>query len=363
MDKVMEFVTCGAAKKEDFSPPESFNNMYRKALTKPGEFTKELAEKTWDKNWVTHPNGFDSSGATPLPSGPGMEYAFLGITQFFGAIMPELKWTTFGTLKIDCPEKGMDLYLHIGSGASPTPAAFPMGDVEKPVGDFKIMAIDLHGVSKDTGLITESWHIEEWIDAATQVQSTEPAVLHGGQDIGKIPKQTKIGKAITWDEAPKCMYKMYKEFLSNPAAVTPEMTAEAMHPDWNSHPNALEAGKPGPGSAGAAQMFSGFLGQVIPDLKWKTLKLFEVKCQGGTCYIHLGTGEGTPKAPIWGVEKLTDRSFNVMALDVHYVVDGRIKESWHVEEWMDAARQIKGGLGSASPKKIPPLHRNQPVGW
>ena len=124
----------------------------------------------------------------------------------------------------------MDLYVHIGS-AYAKPKMFPQGKVDAPVGDFNIMAIDLHGV-KD-GLIHESWHVEEWIDATTQVQDATPSVLHAGQALGNIPKQTAIGKAISWDEAPRCMSMMYKEFLSNPTSVTEEMTAEAMHDDWN----------------------------------------------------------------------------------------------------------------------------------
>ena len=48
-----------------------------------------------------------------------------------------------------------------------------------------------------------------------------------------------------------------------------------------------------------------------------------------------------------------------MAIDIHYVVDGKIKESWHVEEWLDVVTQLKDPKNVAG--KTPALHAGQPM--
>ena len=105
------------------------------------------------------------------------------------------------------------------------------------------------------------------------------------------------------------------------------------------------------------------MGGLVPDLRWDTLELFEVPCEAGTVYVHLGIAQGTPVGPFLGVDPPTGRSFHCMALDVHYVVGGKIKESWHVEDWQSAVVQLTGGLGSRPVGEMPPLHSDQPCGF
>ena len=63
--------------------------------------------------------------------------------------------------------------------------------------------------------------------------------------------------------------------------------------------------------------------------------MFEIPCEEGAKYVHVGVVTGTPVAPFLGVDPPTGRSFKVMSLDVHWVVDGKIRESWLVTEWLD----------------------------
>ncbi|MEC8699945.1 MAG: ester cyclase [Pseudomonadota bacterium] len=48
---------------------------------------------------------------------------------------------------------------------------------------------------------------------------------------------------------------------------------------------------------------------------------------------------GTPIKPIFGLEP-QGRSFKIMTIDIHTVEKGRIVKSHHVEEWIEAMKQL-----------------------
>jgi predicted ester cyclase len=37
------------------------------------------------------------------------------------------------------------------------------------------------------------------------------------------------------------------------------------------------------------------------------------------------------------------KSFKIMSIDIHTIEDGKIKRSYHVEDWAGAMRQLSGG--------------------
>ena len=45
--------------------------------------------------------------------------------------------------------------------------------------------------------------------------------------------------------------------------------------------------------------------------------------------LHIGSVSGTVST-----EAGAQKGFNVLTIDIHYVVQGKIKESWHVEDWL-----------------------------
>lgn len=73
----------------------------------------------------------------------------------------------------------------------------------------------------------------------------------------------------------------------------------------------------------------------VPDLKWEIVEIV----QSGDRFTVIGRGKGTPVAPMFGVPP-SGRSFDVLAIDVHKVAGGRIVESYHVEDWAGAVRQL-----------------------
>ncbi|WP_299154981.1 ester cyclase [uncultured Tateyamaria sp.] len=86
-----------------------------------------------------------------------------------------------------------------------------------------------------------------------------------------------------------------------------------------------------------------FLGQVggfaklIPDLNWAVQDMHE----DGNFVTVRSRATGTPVAPFFGVDG-QGRSFDIMTIDIHEVVDGKIVRSYHVEDWAGALQQLSG---------------------
>jgi predicted ester cyclase len=82
-----------------------------------------------------------------------------------------------------------------------------------------------------------------------------------------------------------------------------------------------------------------FFWKLIPDLTWK----IEEMLQDGDRVVVRSTATGTPKGDFMGLPVDGTRSFRIMTIDIHRVVDGKIAEVYHLEEWPTAMKQLKGG--------------------
>lgn len=86
-----------------------------------------------------------------------------------------------------------------------------------------------------------------------------------------------------------------------------------------------------------------FLGQMggfaklIPDLDWD----IQAMHQDGNFVTVRSRATGTPTGPLFGVDG-EGRSFDIMTIDVHELVNGEIVRSWHVEDWASALQQLSG---------------------
>lgn len=123
----------------------------------------------------------------------------------------------------------------------------------------------------------------------------------------------------------------YTDLLTAPGDTTPEMVRDVVAEDWVTTPTPLG----GPSAEGFANTMAAF-GQIIPDLTWEAVEIIEA----GDRYIVRGRATGTPVAPFFGIDPPTGNSFDIMSIDIHRVEDGRIVESYHVEEWATAIRQL-----------------------
>jgi predicted ester cyclase len=78
------------------------------------------------------------------------------------------------------------------------------------------------------------------------------------------------------------------------------------------------------------------LGGIIPDLKWDVKEVIEA----GDKIVVRSVATGTPVAELFGVPA-SGKSFNIYAIDIHTVVDGKLARCDHVEDWTTALGQLK----------------------
>jgi predicted ester cyclase len=77
------------------------------------------------------------------------------------------------------------------------------------------------------------------------------------------------------------------------------------------------------------------LGAVVPDLTWRLEEILQVENR----FVVRGCATATPIGLFLGVAP-TGRSFEIMAIDIHTVENGRIVKSYHVEDWLGAVGQL-----------------------
>ena len=79
----------------------------------------------------------------------------------------------------------------------------------------------------------------------------------------------------------------------------------------------------------------GFM-ELIPNLAWR----IEEVIASGDRYVVRSRATGTPKGPFFGVPP-SGKSFDIMTVDIHTVRNGRIAQTYHVEDWATALGQLR----------------------
>ena len=124
----------------------------------------------------------------------------------------------------------------------------------------------------------------------------------------------------------------YTQLLSAPNAEDLEARiAKVVVENWVSIPTP----RGGKDAAGLVKSLRGF-GAAIPDLKWSVQEILQTDNR----YVVRSIATGTPVKPFFGVPP-SGKSFEIMTIDIHTVENGRITQSYHVEEWAKAIKQLK----------------------
>jgi predicted ester cyclase len=79
-------------------------------------------------------------------------------------------------------------------------------------------------------------------------------------------------------------------------------------------------------------------GAALPDLKWEIKEVLVARDR----IIVRGEASGIPSGTFLGIPA-SGKSFKIMSIDIHTIEDGKIKRSYHVEDWAAAMRQLSGG--------------------
>ena len=81
----------------------------------------------------------------------------------------------------------------------------------------------------------------------------------------------------------------------------------------------------------------GHFWKLVPDLRWDIEEVLEA----GDRVVVRSVATGTPNGDFMGLPTDGTRSFRIMTIDIHTVVDGRITQVWHLEDWASAMRQLR----------------------
>lgn len=130
-------------------------------------------------------------------------------------------------------------------------------------------------------------------------------------------------------ESAQALVQPFYDYLSGKASA--EEAFVNMADDWRSYSSdtGIRSQEETVGAIGGLRQ------HVAPDLNWASHDVIVTDS-----YIVIrGEGSGTPIADFFGVPP-TGKSFAVMSIDIHQVVDGKVASTWHVENWAEAIKQL-----------------------
>ena len=139
-----------------------------------------------------------------------------------------------------------------------------------------------------------------------------------------------LDKAVASDKA---TVQSFYDFLSNPGSEAHAATFKSIASDnWESIGD--YSGKTKSREQLIAQV--GGFAKLIPDLNWEVVEMI----QSGDRVVVRSRATGTPVGPLFGVDG-KGKSFDILAIDIHTLENGKIVRSYHVEDWAGALRQLK----------------------
>ena len=231
------------------------------------------------------------------------------------------------------------------------------------------MSLDFGQIHKIVdGKIKQSYHIEDWHTALEQMLYEKEAPC-----FGLYPDYTNF-------HVPKPIKTFYDQILSNPGSQEygQNMTLinQTFAEDWNIRPNPFskEQGiEAGPFPKGLKQM-TGMWHQMMPDLEVERLQTIRMGNKVAVISQLSATMRDVPQGldeypmfPGIPAQQLKGKNFSTLCLAVHVLDDKehhhdeyehqheRIRRSWAIEDWTEAANQM---LHNRRPAKLDhPWHK------
>ncbi|NVK31237.1 MAG: ester cyclase [Gammaproteobacteria bacterium] len=131
----------------------------------------------------------------------------------------------------------------------------------------------------------------------------------------------------------KATVQAFYDLLSNAGSAShAEAFTAATSEDWESIGNYSGENKSKPAFIGQMEYFS----KLVPDLNWEVVEMIQAENK----VVVRGRASGTPVGPLFGVDG-QGKGFDIMSIDIHTLEDGKIKTSYHVEDWAGALNQLK----------------------
>jgi len=340
--------------------PEAIKITYEKVLSDPGGGGQNLTliEEAFHENWGRRPNliNLTCKGAKCGPGSKGVK----GIMGLFNVLFEEIHFdrqhTLFCSNSYLCGDKVVVMNrLHgtmgttlQGTGLKEFPV-FPGIEPEKVFGKkFDTMSIEVH-VMKD-GKLKKTYAAEDWLAAREQILGKPKTKF--------MNPPSKPGQLLT--EIPTSIDNFYEKILRDPLGSGQNSTLihETFHKDWQSRPNCMNPYGKGPGADGLMKCM-GYFGTWFPQLRFE--RKHTMLCGDRIVVVSkmVGTLTRNPPGPPFQqednrvaffpevpLEKVLGKKIEIMAIDIHFMKDGKFHQSWHIE---DFASGVDQALNGASP--------------
>lgn len=134
------------------------------------------------------------------------------------------------------------------------------------------------------------------------------------------------------DKNKEALTAFYKKALTINTETTPTaVLTEVLADDFVSSGSVESKGKPQ--LIGQVEFFW----TLIPDLKWEPQDI----ANDGNKYVVRSLVSGTPNGDFMGLPTDGTKSFKIMSIDFHTVIDGKLTSVYHLEDWGTAMKQLK----------------------
>jgi predicted ester cyclase len=135
------------------------------------------------------------------------------------------------------------------------------------------------------------------------------------------------------DKNREALMAFYKKALTVNTETTPTtVLTEVLAENFISYGSVESKGKPQ--LMGQVEFFW----KLIPDLKWEPQDI----ANDGNKYVVRSLVSGTPNGDFMGLPTDGTKSFKIMSIDFHTVIDGKLTSVHHLEDWGTAMKQLKG---------------------
>ena len=148
-----------------------------------------------------------------------------------------------------------------------------------------------------------------------------------------LPAATMAAPVLTPSHARAIVAPLYEALNEPMKKDVAGLLAKATNPDYRSCSTETDC----LGRDALAIQFKAF-GAMIPDLHWK---IKDVWVSGDRIVVR-GEATGTPAHTFFGVAP-TGRSFDTISIDTFTVKNGKLSTAYHIENWVAAIAQVKGG--------------------
>jgi len=343
----------------NFHVPKPIQHFYDQILSNSATYGQNmtLINETLTDDWNTRPNPFsypDSQyqgiRAGPFPAG------LKKMLGFWRTIIPDMKYERIQTFRVGNKVVTINRISATMKDVHQVLKEYPMFPAissEKLEGrNFSTLAMDVNVLDDEEHhhdqlehqheRIRRSWHFEDWTEAAHQMLDVRrPAKLDHPWH--------QTGKNLT--SVPHAVYRFYDQILSNPTKASRNLTLlnETIAEDWAVRPNPINLVEgEGPGLKGL-QKITQLFGRVIPDLKFHRKEMFLHEDKVVVLGKITGTikndeevqdKHGLPFFPGVDPTELDGKKFETAYMDVHRIFDGKIQQSYHIEDWRSAVYQM-----------------------